>query len=79
MAGPGLLLGRGDDPDIVAELASYRFEKVEAARVHAVIVGKQDPHAQSLWGSRLNAATAKSIGTKCAIFAGGVATPCGSC
>ena len=50
MARAGLLFGRGDDPDVVAELARDRFEQLEPAGVHAVVVGQQDPHGERYAG-----------------------------
>ncbi len=40
VAGAGLLLGRGDDPDVVAELACDGLEQLEPACVHAIIIGQ---------------------------------------
>src|SRR5690348_15487720 len=45
MAGAGLLLRRRDDPDVVAEFARDVFQDLEAASVHAVVVGEKDTHA----------------------------------
>ena len=44
MARTRLLLVRGDDPDIVAELAGQRLEHIETGGVDAIIVGQQDTH-----------------------------------
>ena len=44
MAGAGLLLGRSNDPDVVAELAGDRFEQLQPARIHAVVVGEENSH-----------------------------------
>jgi hypothetical protein len=44
MAGARLLLRRRDYPEIIGKDARDIFEKVEPARVDAVIVGQEDPH-----------------------------------
>src|SRR4051812_14920343 len=70
MAGAGLLLGRGNDPNVVAELPGDGFEQLEAASVHAVVVGEQDAHwTFRLCGTRSAAATANKAAKNCAIFA----------
>src|SRR6185437_1681193 len=48
MARARLLLRRSDDPDVVAELARDRFQEPQPPRVHAVVVGQQDPHAEPM-------------------------------
>jgi hypothetical protein len=48
MAGTGLLFGRGNDPDIVRKLPHDALEQPQAACVHAVVVGQQDPHARPM-------------------------------
>src|SRR5215470_17168533 len=69
MARTRLLLGGRNDPDIVAELARDRLEKLQAPSVHAIVIGNENPHGRSLCGSRSHAATANSRTAKCAIFA----------
>src|SRR3954462_11050248 len=44
MARARLFLRRGDDPDVLAKLARNRFEQLEAPRIHAVVIGEEDPH-----------------------------------
>src|SRR5947209_15681611 len=61
MARAGLLLGRSDDPDVVAELARDALQNAQAAGVHAVVVGEENAHAKGLWGRHPGAATAKEM------------------
>src|SRR5438874_11255125 len=64
MASARLLLGRGDDPDIVAELARDGLEQFQPTRIDAVVVGEEDAHSASLWRQRSKAATATGSGTR---------------
>src|SRR4029079_4249833 len=45
-----LLLGRGDDPDVVAEPPRDGLEQPQAAGVHAVVVGQEDAHLTAYAG-----------------------------
>jgi len=57
MACAGLLLGRCNDPDVVRKALRDRFQKIEAARIDAVIVGEQDAHLRTLITPLASAAT----------------------
>jgi hypothetical protein len=44
MAGAGLLLGRGDRPDVVGQFCRDSFEHFETRGVDSVVVGDEDAH-----------------------------------
>ena len=44
--GARLLFGRGDDPDVVAELARNCLEQAQPARIDTVVVGEENAHFQ---------------------------------